>query len=268
MSTDWADDFRQRLREYRNTAEGNDRTFDEFTALTLADPVLSRHRAHVEANQLGFGDAAFHALWRGLLAVTSADFGRVNALEIGVYKGQVISLWALLARQYGWPLRTHAISPLAGQPMPRGRWWRSLLYRISARFRERVRSGDFYPTDNYEAIVRQHFATHGLSFDEVRLQRGYSTDPAILAALADDRFHLVYIDGDHTFAGASADIGNFAPKVVAGGWLVMDDASHGLPGTKFWKGHETVSRACLQLPALGFENVINVGHNRVFRRLA
>jgi alpha-D-ribose 1-methylphosphonate 5-triphosphate synthase subunit PhnG len=48
----------------------------------------------------------------------------------------------------------------------------------------------------------------------------------------------------------------------------MDDAAYGLPGTSFWKGYETVARACLRLPDLGFDNVLNVGHNRVFERRA
>jgi hypothetical protein len=47
----------------------------------------------------------------------------------------------------------------------------------------------------------------------------------------------------------------------------MDDAAYDQPGTTFWKGYETVARACHLLPALGFRNVLNVGHNRVFERM-
>jgi hypothetical protein len=264
----FADDFSHRIVAYTNTAECNDRVFAEFTALTQSDSLLHKHRQHVDAHRLGFGDPAFHALWRGLLALAHQRHGKVDALEIGVFKGQVISLWALLARHYVWPVRIHAISPLAGQPIPPPGLWRSLLYRLSPHFRERVDSGDFYPEEDYVAIVRQHFATYGLSFDDIRLVRGFSTDPSVRATVASDRFELIYIDGNHTYAGALADIEYYAPKIVPGGWLVMDDAAHGLPGTTFWKGYETVARACLRLPALGFENVINVGHNRVFQRRA
>ena len=263
-----AADFSARLAAYRPTAAHHDRVFAEFTALTQADPVLAAHRRHVEARQLGYGDPAFHALWARLLATAHAQFGRVDALEIGVFKGQVISLWALLAREHGWPVRVHAITPLAGQPLPAARWWRSLLFRLSPRFRERVASGDFYADDDYEKILRTHFAAHRLSFDDVRLLRGYSTDDAVRAQVAADRFHLLYIDGDHTYAGARADLEHYAPKVVPGGWLVMDDAAHDQPGTTFWKGYETVARACRLLPALGFKPVFAVGHNRVFQREA
>lgn len=263
-----ASEFASRLLAYTNTAECNDRVFAEFTALTQSDPLLSDHRRHVETHALGFGDPAFHAMWRGLLAHAHHRFGAVNALEIGVFKGQVISLWSLLARHYHWPIHIHAISPLAGQPMPKLGLWRSLLYRLSPRFRERVDSGDFYPEEDYQEIVQKHFSRYGLSFDDVRLVRGYSTASDVRSAVAADRFELIYIDGDHTYTGALADIEHYAPKVVAGGWLVMDDAAYDLPGSTFWKGYETVARACLRLPELGFANVLNVGHNRIFERRA
>jgi hypothetical protein len=266
MSARPAQDFHAAVRAYVNDAVTNDAVFREFTAATWAHPLLAAHRRHVEENQLGFGDPAFHALWWRLIAAAHERFGEVDALEIGVFKGQVISLWSLLAQRSGWPVRVHAISPLAAQPMPRAGWWRSLLFRVSARFRERVRSGDFYPEDDYEAVVRRHFAHHRLSFDAVRLVRGYSTAPEVRTAVAADRFHVIYIDGDHTYAGVIADLETFAPKVVPGGWLVMDDAAFDLPGSAFWKGYETVARACQRLPAMGFVNVLNVGHNRVFER--
>jgi predicted O-methyltransferase YrrM len=261
-----AEHFRERIRAYTNTAQANDRLHAEFTALTAADPLLAGHRRHVEEHRLGFGDSAFHAMWRGLLALAHEHFGPLEVFEIGIFKGQVISLWALLARHYGWRIRIHAIGPLAGQPLPANRWWRSLLYRLSPRFRERAQTGSFHPTDDYEQIVRRHFAHHGLSFDDIRLVHGYSTAPEVLAAVEHDRFHIGYIDGDHTFEVASADLANFAPKIVPGGWLVMDDAAFELPGTTFWKGYPSVAQACRVLPALGFENVINIGHNCIFRR--
>lgn len=268
MISDPASEFASYLGAYTNDAECNDRVFAAFTMLTQSDPLLSDHRRHVEARKLGFGDPAFHAMWRGLLAHAHRRFGAVNALEIGVFKGQVISLWALLARHYNWPVHIHAISPLAGQPMPKLGVWRSLLYRLSPSFRERVDSGDFYPEEDYRQIVRDHFSKYELSFDAVRLVRGYSTAPDVRSAVAANRFELIYIDGDHTYAGAMADIEHYAPKIIPGGWLVMDDAAYGLPGTSFWKGYETVARACLRLPDLGFDNVLNVGHNRVFERRA
>lgn len=252
---------------YENTAAHNDALHAALTAATWADPLLAAHRRHIETHQLGFGDPAFHTLWRLLLAAAHERFGTVDALEIGVFKGQVVSLWSLLAKTEGWPVRVHALSPFEGQPLRGDRWMRKLKQLLLPRFRERLRSGDFYAKDNYEAIVRRLFADFELDFDAVRLVRGYSTAAPVLALVATDRYQVVYIDGDHTYEGAASDIRNFAPKVVPGGWLVMDDASFDLPGTTFWKGYESVSRACTLLPSLGLRNVLNVGHNRVFERV-
>ncbi|MGA3006264.1 MAG: class I SAM-dependent methyltransferase [Opitutaceae bacterium] len=259
-------EFQRQVAAYANTAEANDRIFAAYTAAAAADPLLAGHRAYVDRHKLGFGDAAFHAMWQQLLATACERFGRVDALEIGVFKGQVVSLWALLARAHGWSVRVHGVTPFEGQPLSGAKWWRALRTRLSPRFRERVHSGDFYPADDYEEIVRKHFGHHELDFNAVRWVRGYSNDPAVLATLRNDRFHVIYIDGGHTYEAASADVANFAPKIAPGGWLVMDDASFDLPGTAFWKGYESVARACRLLPGLGFTNILNVGHNRIFEK--
>ncbi len=263
----FACEFARQTAIYVNDAASNDRVFGEYSRAAAADTLLAAHRAHVERFKLGFGDAAFHALWQQLLAAAHERFGSVDALEIGVFKGQVVSLWALLAKTHRWPVRVHGITPFQGQPLPAASWWCALLSRLNPRFRERLLSGDFYPEDDYEEIVRRHFEHHGLDFDDARWYRGYSNDTAILAQVASTSFHIVYVDGGHTFEAVSGDIAAFAPKIPEGGWIVMDDAAFDLPGTAFWKGYESVARACRGLPALGFKNVLNVGHNRVFEKI-
>ena len=268
QTPDLAAEFFSLCGDYVNSADSNDRLHTEFTARTWAEPVLASHRQHVETAKLGYGDAAFHHLWLLLLAAAHQRFGPISALEIGVFKGQTISLWALLSREHHIPVHIHAITPLEGQPIKTARWWRSLRYRFDRHFREKSDSGSFYPVDDYEAIVRAHFAFHGLDFDQVVLMRGYSTAPAIREHAATSRYQLLYIDGDHTYAGVVADIEHYAPLVAPGGWLVMDDASFDQPGTVFWKGYDSVARACQLLPSFGFKNVLNIGHNRVFERFA
>ena len=259
-------DYASEVRTYCNTAEGNDSTFARFTAATAADPLLRAHREHVEENYLGYGDPAFHALWACLLTEATARFGQVRALEIGVFKGQIISLWAQLARAHALDLEIHALTPLEGNPPPVPGLWQRLRYRLDARYREQVKTGNFYAAEDYEAIVRAHFAYHGLTFDAVHLHRGYSTDPVILSALAGSQFEIIYVDGDHREAGARHDFATFGAQVVPGGWLIADDAGSDLPGSTFWKGYPEVTHALSALAPLGFVNVLNVGHNRVFQR--
>jgi hypothetical protein len=260
--------FEELVIAYRNTADHNDALHQRLTEATQLDPILSSHRKFVETHKLGFGDAAFHSMWARLMFAAAARFREVNALEIGVYKGQVISLWALLAKTHQIPVGVSAITPLAGNPQPRSRLLNWLLMKVSRKYREEKANGNFYADDDYLQAIQSLHTQFSLDFSRVKLYRGFSTDPGILRQLEKETFHLIYVDGDHTFKGARSDLINFAPKVAVGGWLVADDASFYLPGASYWKGHEAVSRAVdEEMPRMGFRNVLNVGHNRIFERI-
>jgi predicted O-methyltransferase YrrM len=268
VSTHPAIPFEELLASYQNSAEHNDALHRQLTAATWADPLLASHRRHVEENKLGFGDPAFHAMWASLLDAAARRFGAVRALEIGIYKGQVISLWSLLAREHALTIEISALGPLAGQPKPGSSLLNKLRYRLSRVFREQVDNANFYAEEDYPAMIRAHFAHYSLDIDEVKVFRGFSTDARILSDLTGKDFHIVYVDGDHSYQGALHDFRTFAAKIPPGGWLVADDAGRDLPGTAFWKGHEAVSRAVQIMPSLGFKNVLNVGHNRIFERIS
>ena len=256
--------FEQLVAEYENTADHNNQLFQRLTELTWSEPSLRGHRRHIEKNKLGFGDAAFHAMWLRLLDNAYRRFGTVRTLEIGVFKGQVISLWALIAKHWNMKVQISAITPLVGQPMPKSRLELLIRSRLDPKFREQLRNANFYAQDDYAGIIRRLFERFEVDYDAVQLYHGYSTEPRILDLIGNASFHVIYVDGDHTFKGALHDFKEFGSKVVAGGWLVADDAGCGLPGTAFWKGHEAVSRAAELLPTIGFRNILNVGHNRIY----
>jgi len=255
------------VQEYSNTAENNDSIYTHFGEQTLANPLLTAHRNHIEKHELGFGDAAFHHMWLLLLQSAAKKFSTVHCLEIGVFKGQVISLWSLLMREFHLQLELTAITPLKGNPVTASRISRKLRYWFSPKFREEVRNGNFYPSEDYELAIKNLFSAFQLDFDSVHFERGFSNNPDILSSLRDKHFEIIYIDGDHTYDGVMSDFKNFGPKVPFGGWIIVDDASLYNPGTAFWKGHEAVSRACDCLPELGFTNILNIGHNRIFQRI-
>lgn len=259
--------FEQLVADYRNTGEHNDNLYRKMTDLTWSDPVLSAHRRYVEDNKLGFGDAALHAMWLRLLDAAGQRFGQLEAMEIGVFKGQVISLWALIAKCWAIQVRVSGITPLEGQPMPRSRILTWLRYRLDRAFREKMENENFYPNDDYESAIRQLFEHFDLNHSLLVLHRGMSTDQPIVEKLANEKFQILYVDGDHTYEGALHDFTVYGPKVVPGGWLIADDAGCSLPGTSFWKGHPSVSRAAECLPELGFRNVLNLGHNRIYERV-
>jgi hypothetical protein len=266
MVTSISPSFEDLVAQYKNTADHNDQLFQHLTELTWKDPLLCAHRRHIEKNGLGFGHAAFHAMWLRLLDHAHRRFGTVRTLEIGVFKGQVISLWALIAEHWNMNIKISAITPLVGQPMPKSKLAISIRSRFDRKFREQLRNGNFYAEDDYAGIIRRLFERFGVNYDAVQLYQGYSTEQRILDMIGDTSFHVIYVDGDHTLKGALHDFKVFGSRVVTGGWLVADDAGCGLPGTAFWKGHEAVSRAAEVMPANGFRNILNVGHNRIYER--
>ena len=252
---------------YTNTEAHNDLVYRQLADLTWADPGLYEHRRHIETNKLGFGDAAFHAMWLRLLCHACSRFDTIRALEIGVFKGQVISLWAMIAKRFKIDIQITAITPLSGQPLPRSRISTWLRSRLDSRFQEQLRNANFYALADYRAIITELFNRFDTSFSSVLLYHGYSTDQRVLKSTEKATYHIVYVDGDHTYHGSLHDFQNFGRKVIKGGWLVADDAGCSLPGTAFWKGHEAVSRAAEVLPKLGFKNILNVGHNRIYERM-
>lgn len=262
------DTLAKRMAGYENSASVNEALVAEFAQRTNTIPSLKAHRDWVESNLWGFGDRGFHYLWLLILqhlgAASSAE--PLSALEVGVYKGQVISLWALCAHRLGVDLKITAISPFAGT-IARTRFIRILKRLFQPSYRKMIANHNMYHQDDYLAACQTIFKQFGLPFEKVRTLRGSSADPKIYAQAKDLLFDLVYIDGDHSFEGSRTDIVQYGPLIKPGGFLVMDDASCELPGQGFFKGHASVSKAARIIPSLGFKNVLNVGHNRVYLRL-
>lgn len=258
------------MRDYRCDAETNNRIYREFTMLTELTDFLLDHRKFIESNRLGFGDRAFHYMWLLVLQYLSENFRKPRLLEIGVYKGQVLSLWSLISRMCNYNCELSCITPLSGNTSPQRRldyYWKLI---VSSKFRADVQSGNLYSDTDYRVTIRRLFEHFNLDFERITLHKGFSTDGAILDKLGDERFELIYIDGDHSRKVVEMDIHNFSSKISVGGLLVMDDASCNIPGGEngvYWKGHQSVSDGCEIIPRLGFVNVLNVGHNRIYQRM-
>ncbi|HXU38822.1 MAG TPA: class I SAM-dependent methyltransferase [Blastocatellia bacterium] len=261
------DGFDERVRGYENTLHHNDDLHQEFTRLTDMTGWLKEHRDFVERNEWGFGDRAFHHMWLLLLQHVAKRFAPVKALELGVYRGQVISLWKLISTELALDSVITGVSPFEGNAIE-SRLGRKIMRLISKKYRTALRDGNVYGRIDYLADVSKIFATFNLDLTNVRLIKGYSSSNQIREQLQGETFSIVYIDGDHSFEGVRSDILSYCPMVDVGGYLVMDDASYFLPGSAFFKGHQSVSLACETIPTTEFVNVLNVGHNRIYQKVA
>lgn len=79
--------------------------------------------------------------------------------------------------------------------------------------------------------VRTNLSLVGAAGAAARIEIGYSTDPAVRAAVSDRAYGVVVIDGDHSYEGVLADL-DWAEEIVApGGLVVLDDY-----GDRKWAG--------------------------------
>jgi hypothetical protein len=252
---------------YENTAAVNEHVFATFSRLTDSIPWLKAHRDWVETHRFGYGQRAFHYLWYLLLSALAPRFRSVDMLEIGVYKGQTISLAALVARERGFEADITALSPFSGNLGPLPVWRTAVNFLFRPSFRQAYLLGNLHPISDYLADNRRMFDAFELDFDRVHALRGLSTSPEIAAQLSSKRFAVVFIDGDHSYEAARFDIENYSPLVRPGGYIIVDDGATFLPGRGYFKGMKSVSRACRLLEqSPEWQNVLNVGHDRVFRR--
>jgi hypothetical protein len=255
-------------RAYDNTAKVNEHVFATFTELTDSIPWLKTHRDWVEQHRVGYGQRAFHYLWHLMIDDLRARFRPIRMLEIGVYKGQTISLGARAARELGAEIEITAVSPFAGNLERLPAWRACARFVCRPAWRTQYLLGNLHPVGDYFADNRRIFDQFGVDFGKVRAVVGRSESPDVVTRLAGERFSVVFIDGDHSYEAARFDIETYTALVDEGGLAVIDDAGCFLPGRGYFKGMRSVSRACRCLDASPhFRNVINVGHNRVFRRV-
>ncbi len=196
----------------------------------------------------GFGELSFQ--WNWYLAVKDApvDF---KFLEVGVYKGRVLATIQYLATLFGKTPRIVGVTPLSG-------------------------AGDKYSgyddVDYFAAIQGAFAKTHGSTFANTQIIKGYSQDPiTLMEAGKEGPYDILFIDGCHDYEVVCQDIANYMPMLKTGGLLVMDDASLFLehPAGRF-HGHPDVGKAIQDAldTRSDLQHIYAVGHNRVWRKTA
>jgi len=78
----------------------------------------------------------------------------------------------------------------------------------------------------WASAVQRVVSEFGCKF---RLHHGFSTE--VYKDFPQKSIDCIFIDGDHTFEGVSADIRNWAPIIKPRGYMFFDDVSKQFPGT-------------------------------------
>ena len=204
---------------------------------------LRAQRAYFTQEHRGFGEDAFHVLWFLLFR----EFKPRRFLEIGVYRGQTLSLAALLQRRFDCVGETAGISPFS----PAGDAVSKYVSNV-----------------HYLADTLANFAHFSLPKPE--LLKAFSTEPEAKTFIASRPWDCIYIDGNHDYEIACQDWNVCSGSVNPGGIIVLDDAgltTRYQPPIFATGGHPGPSQLAQELKSLvEFQEILQVGHNRVFQK--
>lgn len=192
-------DLKTLKENWHNTPQFHQEVKDYCTQQVNETEMLHNHRLWVEQNIWGFGERAFHWVWKMIVDEMPSEF---SFIECGVFKGQVLSLIKLLAISTGRKVKRYGITPLSTE----GGVWES-DYRADI---EKIHDQFHLPKD-YQLYV------------------GLSQNPSIIKLAQSTAFYdIFYIDGNHEYPVVQSDLKHYAPLVKRGGWLIIDDSCNDL----------------------------------------
>ena len=182
-------------------------------------------------------------MWLVLVQEIPCNF---KFLEIGVFKGRVLSLIELLSKHFKKSGVVRGITPLST-------------------------SGDKYsgyPDSDYYKCINDNYIRMGLDTNNVNIIRGYSQEPAVIQK-ANDKYDIMFIDG-------CEDIENYCDMIKKDGFLVMDDCAchieypysqHEERGVPYY-GYLDVSNAIKdKLCTTKFKFLFALSHNIVWQKI-
>lgn len=206
---------------------------------------LKEHRHYFSQEQRGFGEDAFHVMWSLLVD----RFKPVNFLEIGVYRGQVMSLVGVLQRDHGIQGNNTGIGPF-----------------------ERI--GDAASVTAYGHCadwledIQTNISRFGLP--QPQLVKALSTDGIAIETIQSTPWDMIYIDGNHDYEVVIEDWKNCAANIRQGGVIILDDSGLdcGYHPPLFASGGFTgPSKIANSVGSGDFREILRVGHNRAFQKI-
>ena len=201
---------------------------------------IKNHRKYFSEGQRGFGEDAFHSMWWLIFK----EFAPLNCLEIGVYRGQVISLWGIISNYLKHDSIIHGISPFS-----------SVGDDVSS-YSEKF---------DYQSDTELAFEIFGLK--KPTLIKALSNSQPGIEHIKSKAWDLIYIDGSHDYDIALSDYQNSVANLKVGGILVMDDSSlfTDFNPPKFsFAGHSGPSQVMKEYAMKELKFIAGIGHNNVF----
>lgn len=210
----------------------------------IAPEWLREHRSFFIKENRGFGEDAFHAMWYLLFK----EYRPIFILEIGVYRGQTLTLFSLLSKKLDIESSIHGISPFTS---------------IGDSVSKYLNEIDFYED------VKNNFKFFHLELPI--MHKGLSTDKNIIKIIQPLKFDLIYIDGNHDYDVVKQDFTIYSNLLNRNGLIVLDDASLNTEykPKAFYSsaGHPGPSQVASEIDDLKFKEILSVGHNRIYKKI-
>tara|TARA_B100000242_G_scaffold16732_1_gene10267 strand:- start:221 stop:1036 length:816 start_codon:yes stop_codon:yes gene_type:complete len=203
---------------------------------------IKYHRFYFSKESRGFGENPFHVLWYLLFD----EYKPKNVLEIGVYRGQILTLWGLISKEKEIQTNIFGLSPL-----------KNIEDSVSN-----------YIDIDYEKDIKLHCKEFNIGFPT--LVKEYSNSKNGIDFIRSKKWDLIYIDGNHDYEVAKEDFFNSFYSLAQNGILVMDDSSLYINCKKrkgSFKGHPGPSRVCVEFARRRMVHLGTVGHNNIFQKL-
>lgn len=200
-----------------------------------------KHRQYFSEAHRGFGEDAFHAAWYAIFS----EFRPIHCVEVGVYRGQVTSLWSLLQNHFGIDGEIWGLSPLD-----------SVGDQVS----------QYIPID-YERDIKENFVNFGLAAPN--LFKADSNSQEAKDFIGSKKWDLIYIDGGHDEATVRSDVKTACESLKSNGILVLDDSSLYLdykPSSDAFAGHPGPSNVLRDIAAKKLDHLLTIGHLNVLKK--
>ena len=195
---------------------------------------------------IGFGEPAFSWNWKLLVDRMPTSF---TFVEIGVFKGRILSQVAMLANESNKVANIVGITPLST-------------------------TGDKYsdyPVCDYRSEIHNNFMKFNKTDENLRIIPTISQDENTINEISKiGGIDILFIDGCHNYEVVCQDIIRYVPFIKPGGHLVIDDASSMLPGSYgIFLGHHDVACAVRDYVEsnTSLRHLYAVGHNRVWLKV-
>lgn len=233
-----------KLKDYSEAWEDTEAFHDltnlKFEGFVNSDEKLKEHRDFVENHVYGFGERSFQWLHKLIVDKMPKEF---SFIEVGVFKGQILSLYGILAERTERKCVRYGVTPLNT-------------------------AGGVWESDYAKDIEFIH-DKFNISKDYTIL-KGYSSDEKIVKqAKTNAPYDVVYIDGSHTYEDALFDLSTYGEMIKEGGFLIIDDCNNNLKMPfGYFQGIQTVTDAKLEWIKNNdkFKFIFSVVHISVFRK--